>query len=174
MVTPPGRKKGFPLNDLMEKVFSSHWVELVLRWCFGWVFLYASLHKIIEPAHFAKIIYGYYLFPAQTINLIAIIIPFVEFVTGMALITGIFPRAAALIDLGLLLAFIVALTINIIRGHKFDCGCFSFGEAGYTSSAIHLLVRNIICFVLGVYVLFYEKPRKWCVLQTGSLFKNVS
>ena len=39
------------------------WFELVVRWFLGTIFLYASIHKIASPEQFAKIIYGYYLFP---------------------------------------------------------------------------------------------------------------
>ncbi|MBW1840314.1 MAG: DoxX family membrane protein [Deltaproteobacteria bacterium] len=145
-------------------------MELIARWVLGVIFLYASFHKIIDPEHFAKIVYGYYLFPDVSINLIAIVLPFVEFFSGLALILGIYPRSGALIINGMLLAFITALTINLARGHQFDCGCFSYGDRGYTYSAIQLLVRDIILFVLGLQVLFFDRQRKWCIRQTGSLY----
>lgn len=148
--------------------------ELVARWLLGSVFVYASVHKILDPENFAKIIYGYYLFPDFSINLIAITLPFVELFSGLALILGIYPRSAALVINGMLLAFIFALAFNLARGHQFDCGCFSFGDRGYTYSAIQLLVRDIILFVAGLQVLFFDRHRKGCVRQTGGLLKNVS
>ena len=148
-------------------------MELIARWVLGVIFLYASFHKIIDPKHFAKIVYGYYLFPDFSINLIAIVLPFVEFFSGLALIFGIYPRSGALIINGMLLAFITALTINLARGHQFDCGCFSYGDRGYTYSAIQLLVRDIILFVLGLQVLFFDRQRKWCIRQTGNLSKTL-
>ena len=89
MVSQPGKKRGIPLKINLQPILHSTWIELVLRWILGVTFLYASLYKIIEPAQFAKIIYGYYLFPDISINLIAIILPFVEFFTGLFLILGI-------------------------------------------------------------------------------------
>ncbi|MBW1828888.1 MAG: DoxX family membrane protein [Deltaproteobacteria bacterium] len=77
---------------------------MIVRWLLGALFLVACYQKIIEPAHFAKIIYGYYLFPDAAINLIAIILPYVELFSGMALILGIYPRSAALIINAMLLA----------------------------------------------------------------------
>lgn len=147
--------------------------ELIARWLLGAVFVYASIHKIVDPKNFAKIIYGYYLFPNFSINLIAIILPLTELFAGLALILGIYPRSAALAINGMLLAFIFALSVNIARGHQFDCGCFSFGDRGYTYSAMQLLVRDIILFVLGLPVLFFDRHRKWCIRQTGSLLKNI-
>jgi len=126
----------------------------------------------MDPEHFAKIIYGYYLFPGYAINLIAIVLPFFELFSGLSLIFGIYPRSAALIINGMLLAFIIAISINLARGHQFDCGCFSFDDTGYTYSALQLLVRDVIYFILGMQLLFYGGRRKWCVRQTGSLLKN--
>ena len=130
-----------------------------MRWLLGGIFLISCYHKIVEPAHFAKIIYGYYLFPGVTINLIAIILPFLELFAGIALVLGIYPRSAALIVNAMLLAFIIAISINLIRGHEFDCGCFSFGATGHTFSTVHLLVRDIICFILGLQILFFDNYR---------------
>jgi uncharacterized membrane protein YphA (DoxX/SURF4 family) len=145
-----------------------------LRWTLGITFIYASCHKIIDPEHFAKIIYGYYLFPDYAINLIALVLPFFELFSGLSLILGFYPRSAALIINGMLLAFIIAVSINLVRGHQFDCGCFSFDDAGYTYSALQLLVRNVIFFTLGMQLLFYGRRRKWCIRQTGSLLKTIS
>ncbi len=127
------------------------------------MFIYASYHKISEPAHFAKIIYGYYLFPDFSINIIAIVLPYAELYSGIFLILGIFPRSAALLINGMLLMFVIAISINLIRGQEFDCGCFSFGEPGYTSSARQLLIRNIFLLMVGSYILFFDRRRKWCI-----------
>ncbi len=157
------------MSDNIKKLLNNSYVELSVRWFLGIIFLYACYHKIIAPAHFAKIIYGYYLFPDVSINLIAIVLPFIELIAGLAMILGIYPRSAVLIINGMLIMFIFALSINLIRGSQFDCGCFSFGEAGYTYSAGELLVRDIAFFVCGLQVLFFRRRRKLCLRQTGNL-----
>ena len=126
----------------------------------GLTFIYASLHKILAPADFAKIVYGYGLFPEILINLIAITIPFLELVTGVALIIGVYPRSAAVTINGLLLAFIVVLTINLIRGHEFDCGCFSAAQNGYSSSTGVTIARDIFYFILGLQVILFNGVRR--------------
>ena len=153
-------------------IFQNSWLELIFRLSLGSIFLISCYHKILEPAHFAKIIYGYYLFPDFSINLIAIILPFLELVSGLALIFGICPRSAALSINALLLAFIVAVSINLIRGHEFDCGCFSFGGSGQTSPTVQLLIRDVILLGIGLQLLFFDKHRKGCVLQSGSILRN--
>jgi uncharacterized membrane protein YphA (DoxX/SURF4 family) len=148
------------LNNLKQAIVNNSWIELAARWILGFTFIYASFHKILSPQDFAKIVYGYDLFPHVLINLIAIIIPFLELVAGLALIIGLYPRSAAIIINILLLAFVAALTINLIRGHEFDCGCFPTGQSESTSSSEVTLVRDIIYFFLGIQVIFFQGNRR--------------
>ncbi len=90
-----GKKRGFPLNKettMHISLINNKWLELALRWLIGAVFIYASIPKILEPDLFAKIIYGYDLFPKILINIIAITVPYIELVTGLFLVFGIFPK----------------------------------------------------------------------------------
>ncbi len=150
------------MNDFKRSIINNNWIELAARWILGLTFIYASYHKILYPADFAKIVYGYDLFPQVFINLIAIIIPFLELIAGLALIIGFYPCSAAIIINGLLLAFMAALTINLIRGHEFDCGCFSAGQSGYSSSSEVTLVRDILYFACGMLIILFEGNRRSC------------
>lgn len=151
------------MNNAWQFLISNGWIELAARWILGLTFIYASLHKILSPADFAKIVYGYNLFPMVLINLIAIILPFMELITGLALIFGIYPRPAAIIINGLLLAYIVALSINLIRGHEFHCGCFSAGEGGHTETPAMTILRDIIYFILGLQVILFSGIRRMSI-----------
>jgi uncharacterized membrane protein YphA (DoxX/SURF4 family) len=163
MAFQAGRLKGTPLNNSRPNILSNSWIELAARWFLGATFIYASYSKILAPAVFAKIIYGYDLFPAMLINLFAILLPFVELIAGLALIIGFYPRSAALIVNGMLLAFIVSLSINLIRGHEFDCGCFTIGADSQSTFSGPLLIRDVIYFALGIYVFFYRNSRRLCM-----------
>lgn len=147
----------------MKNILQNSWIELAARWILGLTFIYASYHKILAPADFAKIVYGYDLFPNEAINLIAIVLPFIELNAGLALILGLYPRSAALIITGMLVAFIIVLSINLIRGHEFDCGCFSTKEAGAFSSAESTLVRDIIYLILGLQIFLFKGLRRICI-----------
>ena len=133
------------------------WIRLAARLILGSIFIYASYHKILAPDEFAQIVYGYDLFPSGTINLIAIIVPFVELVSGIALVMGIYTRPAAIIIIGMLLAFVIAISINIIRGHEFNCGCFSSDAATSANSAWQTLGRDMLFLLLGIHVFTYGK-----------------
>jgi putative oxidoreductase len=156
------------LNNPWQALISNSWLELTARWILGLIFIYASLHKILSPADFAKIVYGYDLFPAVLINLIAIVLPFMEFIAGLALIFGIYPRSAALIINGLLLAYMVALSINLLRGHEFHCGCFSAGEDGHTETPEMTIVRDIVFFILGLLVILFSGIRKMSIKRLSA------
>jgi putative oxidoreductase len=155
-----GRRKGIQLNNWRQSIKSNTWIELAARWILGLTFVYASYHKILSPADFAKIIYGYDLFPEITINLIAIVIPFLELVGGFALIIGVYPRSAAIIINGLLLAFITVSAINLIRGHEFNCGCFSAAQSVYASSPELTIARNIFYLALGMQIVLFKGNRR--------------
>lgn len=150
------------MSNLRQSILENSWIELAARWILGLTFIYASYHKIISPAEFAKIVYGYNLFPENFINLIAILVPFLQLTAGLALVIGIYPRSAAIIINALLLAFITVLAINLIRGHEFDCGCFSAGQSGYSNSPKVNLIRDVIYFAFGMQIVMFTGHRRIC------------
>ena len=122
----------------------------------GITFIYSSFHKIEDPAGFAKILYGYGMFPHFSINILAICVPFVELTTGFCIIFGLYPRSALLIINTLLVLFILLISFNLVRGHQFDCGCFSsLPTQNQTLLNIYSLIRDII--LLGAGIFLYKK-----------------
>ncbi len=152
------------MKSSIQKLFSEGFPELAARLLIGALFTYAAIHKIAFPAAFAKILYGYALFPEISINLLALIVPWLELFAGIGLLVGFRPRAAALLITVLLFSFVIALSINLFRGHEFDCGCFSFGAAGSLDSIRSLLVRDIVCLFLALWIFGYRGRRRFCFL----------
>ncbi len=128
-------------------------IKLIL----GITFVFASYHKIEDPGEFAKIIYGYSIFPDFSINILAIIIPFIELIAGFSLIFNFFPRAALLLINTLLSGFILVIGFNLLKGHEFDCGCFSLSGQASPFSNHFLLVRDV--FLLGSGIYLWQKLR---------------
>lgn len=155
------------MKGIIEKLLTNPLIDLAARWLLGLVFVYACIHKILEPSAFAKIIYGYQLLPGYLINVTAIILPYVELYAGACLILGIRPRSAAIVVNGMLAVFIVAITINLVRGHAFDCGCFSIHKDGYASSNVELLIRDILWFIIGLVPVFYHGEQKGLMAVRG-------
>ncbi len=124
----------------------------IIKMVLGITFIYASCHKITDPAGFAGILYGYAIFPDFSINFLAITIPFVELVAGFSLIFGLFSRSAVLIINALLLGFIFLIGFNLLRGHEFDCGCFVLSSQDTVLSTVFLLIRDILLLLSGLYL----------------------
>ena len=144
-------------------------LEWGLRLGLGGIFIFASWHKITAPDQFAKILYGYAVFPHQTINILAIVMPFVELICGLSLVTGVFKRSALLLIEAMLICFIVLITFNLIRGHEFDCGCFSLGQTHGTWTSVWLLIRDFFMLAASFFLfrLFNLKLRRRTSIASG-------
>ncbi len=105
---------------------------IVLRLVLGAMFVYASYYKIMSPGAFAHQIYNYKLLPIWAINPIALTLPWLQFLCGLALIFNRGALAASLIITGMLLVFQVALFSALLRGLNISCGCFKSGGAPAT------------------------------------------
>lgn len=130
------------------------WLHRVLGVALGAIFVYAGYGKIPDPSPLVTIIWNYRVLPAGPINLMAIYMPWLELVVGLALITGFKRRAAALWTTGLLASFIVALGINALRGVNVACGCFS-ASAQEVHNAWLLVLRDLPMIAAAMVMLFF-------------------
>lgn len=98
------------------------------------VFIYASLGKIGRPLMFADEIEMYGLLDkGPLLYLAAIILPWLELLCGVSLLTGVFMRGGALLLAGMNLVFLVVIAYRTagimsaegtpLTGVFFDCGC---------------------------------------------------
>jgi uncharacterized membrane protein YphA (DoxX/SURF4 family) len=108
----------------MSRRLTSPWLTARVQFVLAAVFVVAGVGKIMDPPGFAHEIHNYRLVPGVAINVLAIVLPWIEVVAGLALFVGLARRSAARIFGVLLLVFIVALSINLVRGRAVDCGCF--------------------------------------------------
>ena len=114
------------------KWLTSPWLTIRVQLALGALFVAAALPKIIDPPSFAHMIYNYRIVPAGVINLMALTMPWVELLCGLALILGVWRRAALGLIAAMLVVFIIAIGINLGRGNAIDCGCFNVADAGKT------------------------------------------
>ncbi|MCA8963105.1 MAG: DoxX family protein [Planctomycetes bacterium] len=132
-------------------------VTLVARLVVGGMFVYLSIKKITGLPEFHKVLktYGLPIDPPWVINGIAMYLPFLELVLGVALIIGLFRRSAFLIIIAMLVFFTFAVYSkgSDISAEKsiafcdvaFDCGC--------GTGVVNLcrkLGENIVLLVLSV------------------------
>ncbi len=101
------------------------------RLVLGGVLLYAGLTKVSDPRDFARIIANYHLVPESITPTVAWLLPWIEIVTGLSVITGRFYRGG-LVWMEILFAiFLVALVWAYAHGLDIECGCF--GRVGSSS-----------------------------------------
>ena len=98
----------------------------------GVFFVAAALPKIVDPPSFAHMVYNYRIMPGGAVNLMALVMPWIELLCGLALILGIWTAAARAIVAAMLFVFIAAISVNLARGNAIDCGCFDVSTAGKT------------------------------------------
>ncbi len=132
--------------------------RLVARLILGGVFLYAGFVKIGEPTGFAGSVAAYRLFPYFGNYLAAAVLPWLEALCGLLLISGYRTRAAASLVLLLILAFMVALVSTLVRGLDIDCGCFRHG--GEKTSAWTALARDGMLLLMALVVLRGARQRR--------------
>lgn len=135
---------------------------LVARVFLGFLFLYASIEKILYPGVFAEIVYNYRILPDNMIHVAAVILPWLELLVGLFLILDIWLSGAILMANALFMAFLAAIAFNIARGLDIDCGCFS--SEGSPAPMLYYFGRDAFFFLLSLFtgflVLIAERDRK--------------
>jgi cation diffusion facilitator family transporter len=136
------------------------WILTVLRIGLGLIFIYASIDKILHPNAFAEAVYNYQILPDQLINLTAIILPVLECLAGICLITGVWIEGSVTLINGMLIIFIAALGFNLSRGMNIQCGCFhaKAGEADQWEM-IWTIVRDVGMLAAGIIIFIARKYR---------------
>ncbi len=117
----------------------------------GLIFLASALGKIADVPAFAESIHNFRLepvIPMVATNLLAMTIPWVELVAGLALVTGVRPKAGAFVYTVLIAVFTVGVLAAMVRGLSFDCGCFGKASAGPVG--LKKLAENLVMIALGV------------------------
>ena len=103
---------------------------LILRIGFGVLLIYASVDKIQHPFEFSEVVENYRVLGPDFSRWVAVFIPYLEALTGLLLITGIWLDAAVSINGLLMVGFLFLVLQAFLRGLDIDCGCFMVqGEA---------------------------------------------
>lgn len=143
----------------IKDLLSSTPLQVLARLVLGGIFIYASIDKIAQPLEFAKIIKNYHVLPGFLVTLPALVLPWLELLTGFCLVSGLWQRSAAILLSLLLLAFILALGVNAWRGLDVSCGCFST-SASDTENAYVLIFRDLLILIPGLLIIFFNRENK--------------
>lgn len=111
------------------------------------VFLAAAAPKLADPLSFATSLANYRVFPDDSLHLIATVVPALELVAALAVLTGWRLRGGVCLLGGMLLAFTALLATSLARGLDLDCGCFGRSDQVDPVGPLHL-VRNVVLLAL--------------------------
>jgi hypothetical protein len=123
-------------------------IEWVACLVLAGVFVAAAFPKIAAPGLFALAVYQYGILPDFLVNVVAVYLPWLEISCAAAL--AVLPaarRGALVLVAGLLLVFMLAMVLTILRGEPVPCGCFGGGEN--SPSAWVALARNLALLALA-------------------------
>jgi len=136
------------------------WLWRSLRIILGVIFIYASADKIINPHQFAYAISNYKLLPGDLINFFVLFLPWVEAVVGIFLIFGLSEWVSITIFNGLMIIFMAAIAISLVRGLNISCGCFTSDPNAEKMTWLTLLRdSSIIILGLAAYPLLFRLRR---------------
>ncbi len=148
---------------------AKRWVDHI-RWiatlALAGVFAYAGTSKMAAPWSFADSIADYHVFPERCINLIALSLPPLELLCGLALLWPPLRREAAAVILGLCGIFLMLLGQAWVRGISVDCGCFGEGDARVGAALWVPLARDVAIAAVAAWL--YLRPDKEALIMQES------
>jgi uncharacterized membrane protein YphA (DoxX/SURF4 family) len=133
------------------------WLAVPIRWYLGALFIGACLHKIAKPSSFALDIATYDILPLVAVNLVAIVLPWIELIAGGMLIAGWRVRAASLLVAIMMLVFLAALCIALARGMDMSCGCFASQGAEEDPISRLTVLRDLVWLSLALFVVVFDR-----------------
>lgn len=118
---------------------------------FALLLITAAAHKLGDLLRFQGILRDYRILPEQLIGVSSLLVPFTEILLGLGWVFLWRIDLVSALTAALLLAYAVAMGINLLRGRTYiDCGCgFSSSRTKTPNSSIQqlsswLVYRNLV------------------------------
>ena len=132
----------------MEQVSLKYFIALIARLIIAGAFVWAALPKIMAPLDFAVAVSGFRLLSPVMTNWVAVLLPWLELITAIGLLTPWLRRASGLC-IGLMLSLFITLHLYAwMLGLNIDCGCFGKGTENGYPNYLWAVGRNI-CLLLA-------------------------
>lgn len=124
------------------------WLVVVARLLVGGVFVFAGMSKLALPhGEVVAQMQQYTIIPRLLTPLIATVLPWVEVLSGAALLIGFLTSPAAWLVVAQLVSFCLLMLVVLAAGMEIeDCGCF--GALGWKETPLQVLLRDLVMLAL--------------------------
>jgi hypothetical protein len=128
----------------------------IVRMALAALFIYAGGIKLLDPRAFAVIISTYDLVPEALLPFVAVGLPLIETIAGLALLVD---RPWGLhLTTGLLALFVFVLGYGILGDLDVDCGCFGAEELDKRAGLRAAFYRDLVLIgVVAPYLYFCRR-----------------
>lgn len=124
------------------------YLALAARVIVGVLLLVSGLGKLANRPEFVRVVATYRLLPQSVVPIFGFALPLAEGIAGVMMLLGIMSPIPAYAACVLFLIFILAITINLLRGStETECGCFA-GRLEKISWS--LVLRNLTLTALAL------------------------
>ena len=155
-------------GNLFHRIFINPWLYRIVRIALSAVFLYGGVIKLFAPKAFAATISTYHIVPEPLLPVVAIGLPLIETIAGLALL---FDLAWGLhIITGLMAMFVIVLGYGIFTDLNVDCGCFGAEELDKRAVLRTAFYRDLI--LIG-FVVPYLYICRWIRKKPETINKNI-
>jgi uncharacterized membrane protein YphA (DoxX/SURF4 family) len=147
------------IRNFFHQVLIHPWPYRIIRIVLACLFIYGGAVKLFAPKAFAATISTYNLLPEMFLPAVAIGLPLIETVAGLALI---YNRSWGLhLITGLLIMFVFVLGYGVLGDLNVDCGCFGAEELDKQAGLRAAFYRDMILIGLVVpYLYLFRRFRE--------------
>lgn len=146
----------------MTSILDNRLLVIAARLVVGSIFLFSSIEKTFDPAAFAILIDNYKLLPSSATLFVATFLPWLELVTGLAIIFGVSFRGASLLVGGMTIVFTLAVISGIARDLDISCGCFTLDPEA-SKIGWQKVAENVGIIILCGF-LVYARTDSWTIV----------
>jgi hypothetical protein len=133
------------------------WTYRIVRMALAGLFIYGGVIKLLNPRAFAVIIAAYDLVPESLLPILAVGLPLIETIAGLALLLDR-PWGLHLIT-GLLVLFVFTVGYGILGDLDVDCGCFGAWELDKQAALRAAFYRDLV--LIGVVAPYLYLSRRY-------------
>lgn len=131
-----------------QRLGTMAWLVVLARFLVGGLFVFAGMSKLAMPhGEVVAQMQQYTVIPRLLTPLIATVLPWVEVLSGAALLIGFLTTPAAWLVSVQLVSFCLLMIIVLVAGIEIDdCGCF--GQLGLKETPPQVLIRDLVMLAL--------------------------